>query len=161
MLRAELKALGAPVPLTRIRAAGEYYRDALAPRRVSLILLGVLATLALVLTAVGVYGVMAYSLMQRRKEIGIRMAMGAQPGNVVAMVVRQGLWVAAAGLGAGTLAALALTRILGSVLYGITPYDPWTFGAVAIVFLTVAGTATYLPGRRATRMNPVNALRLD
>ena len=104
---------------------------------------------------------MAYSLVQRRKEIGIRMAMGAQPGDVVAMVVRQGLAIAAAGLAAGTLAALALTRLMGTLLYGVAPYDPWTFGAVALVFLAVAGVATYLPGRKATRLNPVAALRLD
>ncbi|HEY3441856.1 MAG TPA: ABC transporter permease [Paludibaculum sp.] len=161
MLRGEIKTMGLAVPLTRVRAAGEYYRDALAHRRVSLLLLGILSALALVLSAVGVYGVMAYSLMQRRKEIGIRMAMGAQPGDVVAMVVRQGLAVAAAGLFVGTLAALALTRLFGTVLYGVTPYDPWTYGLVALVFLTVAGAATYLPGRRATRSNPVAALRFD
>ena len=161
LLRQEMKAMGGQAPLTRIRPAGEYYRDALAQRRVSLLLLGVLAGLALVLSAVGVYGVIAYSVMRRRREIGIRMAMGAQAGDVLGMVMRQGLAVTGVGLAAGTMAALGLTGLLESMLYGVRPYDPWTFGLVAVVFLAVAGAASYFPGRGATRMNPMAALRLD
>ena len=161
LLRHEMKDMGGGAPLTRVRLAEDYYRDALSQRRMALLLLGLLAGLALLLSAVGVYGVIAYAVTRRRREIGIRMAMGAQAADVLGMIVRQGLTVAGAGLAVGTFAALGLNGLLANMLYGVQPYDPWTFGLVAVVFLAVAAAASYFPGRGAARMNPMAALRLD
>jgi ABC-type antimicrobial peptide transport system permease subunit len=125
-----------------------------------MLLIGVLAALALALSAIGVYGIIAYSVCQRRREIRIRVALGAPSGAVISMLVRQGLAVALAGLAIGIAAALAATRLLAGVLYGITPHDPLTFGGVAALFVAAAAAAGYFPGRRATRGNPLAALRI-
>ncbi len=160
-LRAELRALDRSIPLTNIRTAEDFYADSLAQRRLSLFLLGALSVLALVLSAVGVYGIISYSVSQRRSEIGIRIALGAQPRDVLSMVVGQGLVVAVTGLAIGTAAALAATRLLANVLYGVAPHDPLTYGAVAALFTAVAVAASYFPGRRAARSNPLAALRAE
>lgn len=160
-LRSEVRALDRTIPLTNVRTAENYYSEALVERRLSVFLLGSLAALALALSAIGVYGIIAYSVSQRRREIGIRMALGAQPGAVVSMLVGQGLVVALAGLAIGIAAALAVTRLLAGVLYGIAPHDVLTFGGVAVLFAAVAVAASYFPGRRAVRANPLAALRME
>ena len=161
LIRSELRAVDSAKPLTNIRTAEEYYSGALAQRRVSMMLLSALAAVALVLSAVGAYGVIAYSVAQRSQEIGIRMALGAQSGDVVRMIVGQSLATAGIGLAIGVPAALAAAQLLGSVLYGIKPHDPVTFIGLAVLFAAVAAAAGYLPARRATKVSPVVSLRFE
>jgi ABC-type antimicrobial peptide transport system permease subunit len=125
------------------------------------LLLGAFGLLALVLASMGVYGVMAYSVSQRTRELGIRMALGAQASEVVQLVLRQGMAIAAVGLTIGLLAALAATRLLGALLYGVNPSDPIVFAGVTILLAGAAFAACYLPARRAVRIDPVIALRFD
>jgi putative ABC transport system permease protein len=122
-------------------------------------LVGAFGILAAALAAIGLYGVMSYAVGQRTREIGVRMALGAQRVDVLAMVLRQSMTLVAAGLAAGVLGALALTRLLREALYGLTPTDPKTYAGVSLLFVTVALAAAYLPARRAVRIDPVTALR--
>ena len=133
----------------------------LTDRRLPMQLMSVFALVALVLAAVGVYGVMAYSVAARTREIGVRVALGAQPGQVFGMVLRQGMRAATLGLIAGLLGAAALGRVLTSLLYGVRPTDAATFGGVAAVLLAVVLTACLVPARRAVRVDPLEALRSE
>jgi putative ABC transport system permease protein len=130
-------------------------------RRFSLILLGAFAALALVLAAIGIYAVLAYSVARRTHEIGVRMALGARSGDVVRLVLGQGLRVTAIGIVFGVVAALGLTRFLRSLLYEVQPTDTPTFVAVLLLLLSVAIAASYLPARRAMRVDPMVALRYE
>ena len=161
ILRSELRAVDRAKPLTNIRTAEEYYSEALAQRRVSMMLAVALAVVALVLSSLGAYGVIAYSMTRRVREIGIRMALGAQRGDLVRMVLRQGLTIAIMGLAIGVPAALASARLLGSVLYEIQPHDPVTFCGLVLLFTAVAAAASFLPAHKATAVNPVVALRCE
>jgi putative ABC transport system permease protein len=131
----------------------------LAGRRFVTILLGIFAVSALLLATVGIYGVISYSVAQRRQEIGIRMALGAAPRNVCRLIIGQGLKLTAFGLGIGLLGSLALTRVVSSFLFGVTATDPGTFAAVFAVLAIVAILASYIPAQRATRVDPMVALR--
>ena len=122
-------------------------------------LMSVFAGLALALVAVGIYGVLSYSVRQRTHEIGIRLAMGAQRNNVLRLIVGQGLKLTFVGLGIGVAGTLALTRYLSSQLYGIKPDDPLTYVAVSLLLLAVALLSAYIPARRATKVDPMVALR--
>ena len=117
--------------------------------------------LALVLASVGIYGVMAYSVAQRTNEIGIRLALGAIPRQVLAMVLREASWLSAMGVAAGVGASLLLNRLVKSMLYGIAPYDPATLWGAVLLLLTVALGASWIPARRAARVQPMEALRRD
>jgi len=123
------------------------------------VLLASFAGLALLLAAIGIFGVMSYSVAQRSHEIGIRVALGAQSDQVMRLVVGQGLCLALIGTAAGLAGALALTRYLRSLLFNVSPTDPWTFIAVPIVLCAVALAASYFPARRATNVDPMQALR--
>jgi putative ABC transport system permease protein len=130
-----------------------------AARRFNLFLLGAFAGLALLLAAIGIYGVLAYSVSRRTHEIGIRMALGARPGDVVRMILGQGARVVCLGMLMGMVGALSLGRLLQEMLFEIRPSDPATLGGVVLALGTVAWTASYIPARRATRIEPVVALR--
>jgi ABC-type antimicrobial peptide transport system permease subunit len=124
-------------------------------------IIGTLALVALVLALIGVYGVVAYTVAQRVHEMGLRMALGARAGDVLRLVVRQGLGLAALGVGVGLLVSLAVTRALSSFLWGITSFDPITFVSAATLLLVAGMAASYLPARRATRVDPIVALRTE
>jgi ABC-type antimicrobial peptide transport system permease subunit len=147
------------IPVNEVTTLDGLLSQSLSPRRFSMVLIGVLAGLALVLSAVGIYGVMSYTVGQRTQEIGVRMALGAQPKNMLALVLGRGANLALAGIFAGTLGALALTRFLSSLLYGVAPKDPLTFAGVALLLFGVALAACYVPARRAMRVDPMVALR--
>ncbi|MGD8699769.1 MAG: ADOP family duplicated permease, partial [Gemmatimonadales bacterium] len=148
-------ALGRITPLT------DLYGELNARRRFAMVLLGIFAALAIVLGMVGVYGVLSYAVAQRTREIGVRIALGAQRSLVAATVVRQGVILALAGIGLGIPAALGLSRFLDSLVFGISTMDPVTFVAVPMLLLVIAALAAYLPARRATRIDPLQALRTE
>ena len=133
----------------------------IARQRFYAVLLSVFAGIAGILAAIGVYGVLAYAVVQRTREIGIRMALGAQRAQVLALVLRHGLTLAALGIALGLGGAVATTRLLQGMLFGITPLDPLTFAAVSLLFGLVATLASYLPARRATTVDPMIALRSE
>ena len=151
----------APAVPPRFRTFDQIYSAALGARRFNLTLVGVFAATALILAVAGIYGVMAYSVTRRRRELGVRIALGATRGNVVGLVVGQGLMTTAIGVALGVVGALALTRTLQTMLFNVTPTDPAAFAGVVAVLVAVAFLACYVPARRATRVNPVEALRHD
>jgi putative ABC transport system permease protein len=139
----------------------EIRAESVAPERLNLTLLSIFAGIALVLAVVGIYGVMSYSVTQRTHEIGIRMAIGAQPADVFRMVLSQGMMLAAIGVAIGLISAFLLTRLMRTMLFGIEPTDPVTFASIAILLSAVALIACYIPGRRATKVDPVVSLRYE
>jgi putative ABC transport system permease protein len=149
------------VPVSEIRAMSEVISVSTAQRRFTMVLLIVFSVVALVLAAVGIYGVINYSVTQRTQEIGIRMALGAQRRDVLRMIVGNAMIPTAIGIASGTAGALALTRLMTKLLFNVTPYDSATFVAVAAALVCVASIAAYLPGRRATRVDPLIALRAE
>jgi putative ABC transport system permease protein len=149
------------VPVADIMPMTEVISVSTAQRRVTMIMLMTFAAVALMLASVGIYGVVSYSVTQRTQEIGIRMALGAQRADVLRMVVGRAMVLALAGIGLGALGAFALTRLMSKLLFSVRPEDPVTFAAVAALLATVAALASYLPGRRATRVDPVVALRAE
>jgi putative ABC transport system permease protein len=129
--------------------------------RFNVVLLGVFAGTALLLAIAAMYGVMAYSVARRTSEIGVRMALGATRTTILGLVLRQGLLTAAIGVALGVVASFAVTRAMGSLLFGLTPTDPLTFAAVTVLLLFVGALASYVPARRATRVDPMVALRYE
>jgi putative ABC transport system permease protein len=148
-------------PVSDVRPLAEVVGLADAQQRFSMLLLGIFAFLAVALASVGIYGVMSYAVTRRTHEIGVRMALGATRSDVLRLVVREGMALATAGTVAGLAAALALTRFLSSLLYGVRPIDPLTFAAVSAVLASIALLACYIPARRATRVDPTVALRYE
>jgi ABC-type antimicrobial peptide transport system permease subunit len=153
--------IDADVPLTTARTMDDVMARSLAQMSFTLTLLGIAAAVALLLGAVGIYGVIAYVVSQRTREIGVRMALGAEAGEVARMVVRQGMAVAVVGVVAGLVGALALAGLMDSLLFEVSARDPLTFGSVPVALLVVAGLASWLPARRAARVDPVRALTAD
>lgn len=160
-VRREARALDAGVPLYDVSTMEQRLAHSVAERRFSLTLLGLFSILAVVLAGVGLYGVLAYLVAERTWEIGVRMALGAERRRVLGLVIGQGLWPAVLGVAAGLAAALALSRVLASAVFGITTTDPLTYAAIPTVLLLVALAASYLPARRATRVDPIAALRAE
>lgn len=160
-IQQELKQLDPTIPAANFRMMPELLTRAIARPRFSSLLLSLFAALALLLAFVGLYGVMAHGVTQRRREIGIRIAIGAQRRNVLAMIIRQGMRPVLIGMVVGLGAAFAFTRVLASQLYEVSPTDSGTFALVAIGLFTVALTACYIPARRATQIDPVKTLRLE
>jgi ABC-type antimicrobial peptide transport system permease subunit len=151
--------VNASLPLADVRTLGDVYRRSLARASFALAMLALSAGMGLLLGFIGLYAIVAFVVSQRKQEIGIRMALGAQSGELRRMFVRQGLVLTGAGIAAGVAAALALTRLMASLLFGVSPLDPATYGAVIATLVVVATLAAYLPARGATRGNPLAALR--
>jgi putative ABC transport system permease protein len=149
------------LPVTEVTTLDGLLSRSLSPRRFSAVLITVLAGLALVLSAVGIYGVMSYTVGQRTQEIGVRMALGARPGNMLALILGRGARLAFVGIALGLLGSFGLTRFLASLLFGVGTADPRTFSGVALLLLGVALTACYIPARRAMKVDPMVALRYE
>jgi putative ABC transport system permease protein len=160
-VRRELAAMDSSIPLTSVRVFDEYLSRSLARPRFNALLLSIFAGVALVLTAIGIYGVMAYSVTQRTNEIGIRIALGAAQSSIFRLVVGQAMSLVAISVGIGVVGAFAATRLLSSLLFGVSAWDPITFGAIVLLISVVAFLAAWLPARRAMRVNPIIALRAE
>jgi putative ABC transport system permease protein len=158
-VRAAVAEVDPQQPLGAIRSMDALIADSVAPRRLNFVLVSTFASLALVLSATGLYGVMAYLVAQRTREIGVRMALGATPQHVLRMVMRQAGAMTAAGIAAGIVGALLMTRSMTSMLFGISPADPRVYAGVSILLALVALVASAIPSSRATRVDPITALR--
>jgi putative ABC transport system permease protein len=159
--RSQVAAIDPDQPIYGIRTMNEIRADSVAPERLNLTLLSLFAGIALVLAIVGIYGVMSYSVTQRTHEIGIRIAIGAQPRDVFRMIVGQGMMLALIGIGIGLIGAFALTRLMATMLFGVRPTDPATFAVIAVLLTGVALVACFVPGRRATKVDPIESLRYE
>jgi putative ABC transport system permease protein len=159
--RAALAEVDRQQPIFAVQPMTDLIATSLAQRRFALVLMLIFGAVALLLAAVGIYGVMSYTVAQRTQELGIRVALGASPARVLAMVVKDGLVLVAAGLAIGVAGALAASRFVASLLYGIGATDAPTYCALALVLTAVALLATWIPARRATRVDPMLALRAD
>ena len=160
-LRGVVRAIDPQLPLTDVTTMGQQLAESMAPRQFNALLLGTFAMLALVLAAFGLYGVIAYLVARRTHEIGVRVALGAQDRDVLAIVLRQGVTLAVAGATVGLIAAFALTRLFASLLFRVQATDPVIFVAVPLVLIAVSVLATWLPARRAARVDPIIALRAE
>jgi putative ABC transport system permease protein len=160
-IRRQVHALDGSLALFSVRTMQDIISGSMSDASYQSLLLSSFALLALLLTAVGIYGVMAYAVSQRTHEIGIRMALGARPGEILGLVMRGGAQITLAGVVIGIAGALALTRFLANLLFGVQPHDPFTFGAVAVLLAAVALLACYIPARRATKVDPMVALRYE
>ncbi len=159
--RAQVRFMDAQLPVAKVMTMDQGLRDSVAQPRFRALLFGLFAALALVLGAIGLYSVMAYSVTQRTNEIGIRMALGANAGDVMKMIIREGSSIIVLGLAVGLAGAFGLTRLLASLLFGVGVSDPLTFAGVSILLAIVAMLACYLPARRATKVDPMIALRTE
>ncbi len=160
-VRGAVRAVDKDQPAFKVLTMDQMLSDSLAQRRLSVTLLGVFAVVAMVLAAVGLYGVISYSVTQRTNEIGIRIALGAPRRDIFKMVVGQGMVLTLVGIGLGVGGALALTRVMSSLLFGVTPTDPVTFAIIPLILTAVALAACFVPARRATRVDPMVALRYE
>jgi putative ABC transport system permease protein len=159
--RAEVAALDPSLPVASVRTMEEVLESAQARSRFLTLLLTLFSTVALALAAVGIYGVMAYSVEQRTSEFGVRMAIGAQRGDVLGMVLRQGILLGLIGAAAGAAGAFGLTRLMRGLLFGVETFDPLTFAVMALLLVAVTTAACFVPARRATKVDPVIALRYE
>jgi len=161
VVRSEVAALDRDQPVSSLMTMEQRISDSVAPRRFNMFLLGLFAALALILAAIGIYGIMAFSVGQRTHEIGIRMALGAKSGDVLKLVLRNGLGLALIGIAIGLAVAFVATRVMSTLLYGVSPTDPVTFFGEAFLLAFVALLACYIPARRATKVDPLVALRYE
>jgi len=160
-VRAEVYAVDPNLPLSNVSTLDAIVSKSISQQRFYMLLLVVFASIALLLAAIGIFGVLSYAVSQRTREIGIRMALGASGRTVVSLIVRQAMLLVVCGVAAGTIAALFVSQTMTKMLFSVTPTDPVTFGAVAAVLVGVALLASYLPARKATRVDPIVALRAE
>jgi putative ABC transport system permease protein len=160
-IRAAVAAVDKDQPIFDVHTMQQRVDDSISTRRLTLVLLGIFSALALILAAIGIYGVMAYSVALRTQEIGIRMALGAQQHDVLRLVLGQGARIAFFGVAFGLAAAAALARLLSGLLFSVSASDPITFAAVAVLLVAVALLACYIPARRAMLVDPIIALRYE
>jgi putative ABC transport system permease protein len=161
MIIDQIEAMDPDLPVNDVLPMEAYVRDGMAQSRFSLFIMGLFALMALALTAVGIYGVIAYSVSQRTKEIGIRMALGEGPSRIQNLVVARGLKLILTSVVVGLVSAVALSRVLSNLLFGVSATDPLTFAALSAVLIVVALAASWLPALRATRIDPLDALRTE
>jgi ABC-type antimicrobial peptide transport system permease subunit len=161
LVRAALLRADPEIPLFDAKTMPERVSASVRDRKSAMVICLVFALLALSLSAIGIYGVLAYTVSQRTREFGIRMALGASTGDVMGMVLKHGVRLAAIGLGIGIAGALAVTRLMTTMLFGVRPTDPLVFSAVAAALMTVAIAASLVPSLRITRIRPANALRYE
>jgi predicted permease len=160
-VRTQVHQLDKNLAFTNGQTVQQILGQGLWPARMGAALLGLFGALALILASIGIYGVLAYSVAQRTSEIGLRMALGAQPHQVLRLVLRQGMLLALIGAAVGILVALPVARLASGLLYGVSATDPITYAAITLLLMGVALLACYLPARRATRIDPLVALRVD
>jgi putative ABC transport system permease protein len=160
-VRREISGIDPDQPVSDVRTMNQVMAETVGRARFSTLLFGLFAGLATLLAAVGIFGVMNYSVTLRTREIGLRMALGAQPARVLMLVLKQGLLLTLVGVGIGLAVALALTRVMSSLLFGVNATDPATFVAIVPLLTAVSLLACYIPARRATRIDPLVALRYE
>ena len=160
-LRAELLSMDKNLPVYALKPMTEYLRDSLSRRRFNMVLLSVFAAVALLLAGIGIYGLISFSVAQRTHEIGIRVAVGAQAGDILKLVIGHAMRLTLIGVGVGVTAALVLTRLMESLLFEVSATDPLTFGVVSAALTGVALAACFVPARRATKVDPIVALRCE
>lgn len=160
-VRREIQALDPTAPVSDFHSMQQVIDASAGPRRFTTILLSIFAALAIALASIGIYGVMSWSVAERRQEIGVRMALGAEPRGIFRLILGRGLKLGAIGLAIGLALTLALSRVLASLLFEISPHDPWILGGLSMLMLALAGAACYLPARRATEVDPLTTLRAE
>jgi len=160
-VRNEVRSLNSHLPVTTLQPMQAIVSDSIAQPRFRMVLLSIFGGLALVLAAVGIYGVLAYTVSQRTQEIGIRLALGAQRSDVLGLILRQGMRLALFGVIAGLLGGFALTRVMRNLLFGVSPTDALTFAGTSLLLAAVALIACWIPARHATRVDPIVALRQE
>jgi putative ABC transport system permease protein len=160
-VRAQILTIDRDQPATYVRTMEQHLADSIAPDRMTTLLLVVFSTIALVVATVGLYGLISYSVAQRTQEMGIRLALGAMPGDIRRLVMRQGLALAILGIAIGLAGSYFLTTLMKSLLYEVSATDIWTYAACGFLFVAVALIASYVPARRAARCDPCDALRYE
>ena len=160
-VRQAVWSVDSDLPLARVETMEQIYRGSMARSAFTLVMLAIAGAMALLLGLIGIYGVISYSVSQRTRELGIRLALGAPQFSLKTMVVRNGIWLAAIGAVIGLAVSAGLTRVMASWLFGISPLDPLTYAAVSLGVVAAAAAASYLPARRASRLNPVEALKAE
>jgi putative ABC transport system permease protein len=158
-VRAAIAEVDPRVAIAEVQPMSAFVDKAMAPVRFTATLIGIFAGVAAVLAGVGLYGVLSTIVRQRTAEIGMRMVFGASRASILHLVVGEGLWLSAAGMAAGLVGAFALTRVMSSMLVGVEPTDPVTFATIVLLFTFIATTASWLPARRASRLDPMSAIR--